>query len=352
MDPPAIWDETLQRISQEGYEAVEAIPLTYQSDPLHFLSLLSKHSETHPHTPPYPPSSLTTSLPTIDLKLIIQIHTCGGYLSSAGEYVYCSSDEVTDHVTSFHNQVISALEMKPILINCHSGVDSWNEDQALSYFQQVLSLEDHLLLLTEVTPPEIHKIPIVHETHRQRLLYNPFQTRALLSHSSLKNLKINADLSHWVCVCERIFVESNDRWWPNLLNLIASHCHFIHARVGYAEGPQVPDPRSEVWRQEVESHLVWWEKIWSTYFEKSQSKKEEEQVFIIEPEHGPAPYQIYSHVCPGSHEEISEQTQDDINRRDEILWEINNYIASIVRRRWEERQQEQKEVETARESSS
>jgi hypothetical protein len=246
---------------------------------------------------------------------------------------------VTDHVNSFRNQIISALEMKPILINCHSGVDCWNEDQALSYFQQVLALESQLLI------GDHSSVKIVHETHRQRLLFNPFQATSLLSHPSLHNLKINADLSHWVCVCERVFTESRDRWWPNLLNLVASHCHFIHARVGYAEGPQVPDPRSEVWRTEVETQLDWWEKIWSSSCGTSEADRGE-QIFIIEPEHGPAPYQIYSHVCPDhlitSHEQEKAgqqeegDRQEEESRRDErILWEINNYIASIVRERWE-----------------
>ena len=29
------------------------------------------------------------------------------------------------------------------------------------------------------------------------------------------------------------------QWWPEVLDLVSEHCHFIHARVGHAEGPQV-----------------------------------------------------------------------------------------------------------------
>ena len=71
---------------------------------------------------------------------------------------------------------------------------------------------------------------VVHETHRQRLLYSPYPTAALTISPSLTNpdpnpysrspdptryptaellalpelaaLKINADLSHWCCVCD------------------------------------------------------------------------------------------------------------------------------------------------------
>jgi hypothetical protein len=265
------------------------------------------------------------------LQLIIQIHTCGGYLSN-GEYIYCSSDAVADHVQSFHEQVLSALEMKPILINCHSGVDCWNEEQAVSYFQQVLALEVELNTT----------VKIVHETHRQRLLYSPFQAKTLLSNPLLQNLKINADLSHWVCVCERVFnpSEPRDRWWSDLLRLVADHCHMIHARVGYAEGPQIPDPRATIWSHEVNSHLLWWETIWTSL------ESAEDRLLIIEPEHGPTPYQIYSDICPdhtllstrGDSVAVATESMEEAESvlRDEILWAINNYVAERVRDRWSE----------------
>jgi hypothetical protein len=47
MDPsPSVWESVFQRIREDKYEAVEAIPLTYQSDPILFKSLLEKYSET------------------------------------------------------------------------------------------------------------------------------------------------------------------------------------------------------------------------------------------------------------------------------------------------------------------
>lgn len=259
-------------------------------------------------------------LNSVDLQLIIQIHTCGGYLAD-GNYVYCSSCDVQDHVNSFRNQILSCLEMNPILINCHSGVDSWNNEEALSYFQQVLALESELLT------GDYSSIKIVHETHRQRLLFSPFQASYILSHPTMKDLKINADLSHWVCVCERIMslTDSRDQWWPKLMTLVASHCHFIHARVGYAEGPQVPDPRSEAYQNEVAAHLQWWEIIWNHELSSGSN------LFIIEPEHGPMPYQIYSNVCP------DRIPASALNKEmaDEILWDINNYITLRIKECWQ-----------------
>ena len=39
------------------------------------------------------------------------------------------------------------------------------------------------------------------------------------------------------------------------LELAIAHADYIHARVGYAEGPQIPDPRAPEWQHAVERHL-------------------------------------------------------------------------------------------------
>jgi hypothetical protein len=49
-----------------------------------------------------------------------------------------------------------------------------------------------------------------------------------LKQPQLKNLKINADLSHWVCVCERVFDlnDSRDASVRIRLNFeYATRCH-------------------------------------------------------------------------------------------------------------------------------
>ena len=96
--------------------------------------------------------------------------------------------------------------------------------------------------------------------------------------------QVNADLSHWVVVCERVFDcpahqrinGSDDEWWPQVLSLVqlclrasfthtpplspltgaqvAQHAHLLHARVAYREGPQVPDPSDAAWANEVAAH--------------------------------------------------------------------------------------------------
>ena len=108
--------------------------------------------------------------------------------------MYSSSCLVSDHIASFRTLLQNALEMGAFLVNCHSGHDSWNVEKGLNYFQQALAIEKELVHENEL----FKHVLVVHETHRQRLLYSPYQTLELLSLPELKELKVNADLSHWV----------------------------------------------------------------------------------------------------------------------------------------------------------
>ena len=123
--------------------------------------------------------------------------------------------------------------MQPILINSHSGRDAWDEGQSRDFFKEALFLEAAL------------DIPIVHETHRGRSLFNPWITQRLLG--QFEHLHLCCDLSHWVCVCERLLDDES------IIEQCAQHCLHLHARVGYEQGPQVPDPRarntSDTWKR-------------------------------------------------------------------------------------------------------
>ena len=260
-----------------------------------------------------------------------------------GEYIYCSSCDVDVHVDSFRRQVISALLLDPVIINVHSGHDSWDTRTATEYFVQVLAIENELTIGRDIA--------IVHETHRQRQLHSPFQTMALLNRPELRELKINADLSHWVCLCERVFSNpGRDPWWPDLLQRLAEHCMFIHARVGHAEGPQVFDPRRvDLFDNEVNAHLEWWEVIWNCRRVKGAT------IMYIEPEHGPEPYQSYYTVpirCndPGGSGITSSDVEStdrfivdrsaheaaihDEEKKSKILWDINAYVGALAKNKF------------------
>ena len=160
----------LMALSQ-GYYGLEAITLTFR-DPL-FIAALKKHQ----------------------LRLIVQLHTTGGYLNETG-YVYCKNRNVSDHVESLKSQVaeVEALGLGDLLcaINVHSGHDSWaHTDKAVEFFTAVENLPC--------------SVPVYHETHRQRTLYSPYSYDHLTNVKALPDLRFNLDISHWVCVCEHVF---------------------------------------------------------------------------------------------------------------------------------------------------
>lgn len=133
-DDPAQWDALFSRIKEEGFDGVEAITLTWRKDKDLFTSLLQKHG----------------------LALICQIHTTGGDVDAkTGAYQYCRSNKLHDHLASFVKLTTEAKALGAVMINSHSGHDSWGSgDKALSFFKYALKVEKAL------------DIPVVHETHR------------------------------------------------------------------------------------------------------------------------------------------------------------------------------------------
>jgi len=260
---PKNWSAMLARIKKDGYRAVESILIfDFNQDPFLFRQLLDKYQ----------------------LDLIIQLHTGSDW----SKYDYCTSCDVDVHVASFRALVQDALQHRPSVINVHSGHDSWDTATGVSYFQRVFAIEQELLV------GEFANVILVHETHRQRLLHSPYQARDILAHPSLAALKINCDLSHWVCVCEKIFdeKEARDSWWPAVLATAARHCSLIHARVGHAEGPQVVDPRAPAASVELQAHLGWWRQLL-----QQQKQRGMKQVYVTT-EHGPEPYQTFDTPLP------------------------------------------------------
>lgn len=88
----------------------------------------------------------------------------------------------------------------------------------------------------------------------------------------------------------------------------------IHARVGYPEGPQVPDPRAPEWHEALGHHLAWWDKIVMKKLSESAN-----QVITITPEFGPYPYMVH---LPYSLEPITNQ------------WDVNVYMMQLLKKRY------------------
>jgi len=72
------------------------------------------------------------------------------------------------------------------------------------------------------------------------------------------------------------------------IDTLADHFGHIHGRVGSSQSPQVPDPRSNRWKNELDTFEHWWKMIW-----KRRLQKFPEGQFTFTTEHGPPPYQPY-----------------------------------------------------------
>jgi hypothetical protein len=179
--------------------------------------------------------------------------------------VFSGGKDASEHIHSIEQQVERARGFSPLLINSHSARDVMSFEEQLRFFARALELEQQL------------GIAIGHETHRGRAMFTPWATSRLLQ--ELPELKLVADFSHWVCVCESLLPDME-----GYLEQAISRTIHIHGRVGYAQGPQVPDPSAPEYAAELAAHMGWWERI-VTAREKQGAKR-----ITFTPEFGPPGY--------------------------------------------------------------
>lgn len=247
----------LQKVKQAGYDGIEAAVPEDKKERQKLIRLLEEYN----------------------LIMVSHQHQAAGENFSA----FCKSFE-------YHLQL--STETNPVLINSHSGRD-W------------FTLEEQLKILDIAeTFSSKHNIQIAHETHRGRIGYCPQNLQQIFHHN--KSMKVTADLSHWVCVTESYLEHFQD-----ILNeTIARTVHF-HARVGFHEGPQIPDPRIACWSESVNIFMSWWKRI----IEQRDHSGTEEMTITCE--FGPAPYMWTS--VPDNQPVVSQ-------------WDVNVYIMQLLRK--------------------
>lgn len=210
--------------------------------------------------------------------------------------IFSGGANVREHLKTFQNEIERAKIFNPIVINTHSGRDSWNETERREFFAGALKIESD------------SGARISHETHRGRILYNPWVTRDVLREFPALNLC--CDFSHWVCVAERLLEDAEEE-----IALAAAHCLHVHARVGYEEGPQVPDPRAAEYERHLEAHERWWQMIWSAQAQRGFKST------TITAEYGPPDYM---HTLPHSRLPAAD------------LWEVCEWQAQRQAEKFEE----------------
>ena len=201
--------------------------------------------------------------------------------------------DAAGHIKSFEEQYRRAVPLSPVLVNSQTGRDIFTLSENLAIFKKAAALEKEL------------GVPVAHEIHRGRVTFSVPSTVQLLD--ALPDLRLTADFSHWCCVHETLLEDQGE----NVERAIARAFH-VHARVGYAEAPQVPDPRVEEWRPALEAHLRWWQRI------VDRRKASGASSLTICPEFGPAPYMV---TLPGTGRPIAD------------LWEVNRFMKDFLRDR-------------------
>lgn len=203
-------------------------------------------------------------------------------------------NSITEFCKSFEHFLYLSAETNPLLINSHSGRD-------------YLSLDDHCLIIDAAENFSVkNNIQVIHETHRGRMLYSPQQAQQIFS--LRPDVKITADLSHWVCVTES-YLEN----FESIVNETINRTAHVHARVGFTEGPQIPDPRWNAYQESVNHFMKWWQQIIDHH------KRIGSSVLTITCEFGPPPYM----ACDENNYPIASQ------------WDINLYMKDLIKNSFE-----------------
>lgn len=271
---PNLYHTVFARIKADGFNAIET-PIWKVEDPVSFAAALKSVG--------------------LDYIAMVNTRTPENMPNS-----HALTRSVDAHLESFASQIKQALTslpgVRPLFINSHSGVDAWSPADARAFFDGALRIEKE------------NGIAVCHETHRGRCLYNPWATRDLCA--ALPDLKLTADLSHFCVVAERVF-SADDQDWADVMAHVSRATKHIHARVGYAEGPQVNDPRAPEHAGALESHEQWWDAIIKKQTELGVA------TITLEPEHGTDGYQ---QRLPFSAIETAD------------IWEINKWMVRLPAR--------------------
>lgn len=251
-----MWDDPLgvflQRVKASGFDATE-------------IYLGSLHES---------PADIARLHADFGLRLIGQILTSG--------------QTYQDHIKSLESQFEFAAQCQVVFINSHAGRDIFSFAQNLQIFQRATQLS------------QSSGIPILVETHRGRPTYSAIETRKYLE--ALPELRLTADFSHWMVVHESDLTDQQPT-----LKLAISRADYIHARVGYAEGPQIPDPRAPEWQGVVATHLGLWQQI------IDHCKSNGKDSLYITPEFGPP---AYMYTLPFTNEPVGDAWEQNVYTKD------------------------------------
>ena len=233
------WEAFCKKVRQEGYDGIEtSFPL--EDEKQEFLDSLQKYK-----------------------------------LACIAQHWETTTADFDAHKTEYTERIRSLTSLKPLLINAHTGKDHFSFTQN----SELLDIAEEIAAETGV--------PICHETHRGRFAFAAHITRSYLENS---HLDLTLDVSHWCCVAESLLNDQTES-----LNMALDRTRHIHARVGFEQGPQVPDFTLPQFEGALKFHLNCWDKV------VHNSKHSGKSQLTITTEFGPPPYmQGFSQEDSGS----------------------------------------------------
>ena len=211
-----------------------------------------------------------------------------------GQHWETVSLDFSEHKKQYLDRLFNLASGKPLLIDSQTGKDFFSFEQNM----ELIRIARDFSIKTG--------IPVVQETHRGKFSFAAHITRRFLETDP--DIRICADFSHWCNVAESLLEDQ-----PETMDLAISRADHIHARVGFQEGPQIPDPRAPEWKEVLDRHLSWWDRI------IGRARDENREFFTITPEFGPYPYMT---ILPHTAEPISDQ------------WDINVSMKQLLKKRY------------------
>ncbi|GLA40474.1 hypothetical protein AnigIFM63309_008308 [Aspergillus niger] len=195
------------------------------------------------------------------------------------------------HLEFYRGQLRLATILKPVVINAQSGAydplhseyntveilirylhrDYWSFDESVYFYKNAL----------EVEKEEGFEGIVCHETHRNRSLFNPYSTDYIVQR--VPQLRITADISHWVVVCERLLDQGEED--REILDRVIPHVRHIHARMGTTQSSQCPEPLNPAFSAERQ----FFENLWLRIVKLRQQTDPNCRITWV-PEYGPFPY--------------------------------------------------------------
>ncbi len=206
----------------------------------------------------------------VDVEAVKQLFDESG-LELLIQLPYPKDGAPDEMLAAYSSKMERLLQLQPVMINSHTGRDHFTFEQNAEFIRCAEELSGK------------HSIAVCHETHRGRFSYAAVVIEKYLE--AFPDIKLTADLSHWCVVAESLLENQQ-----HIIDKVVPHCAYIHARVGYAQGPQVPNPAAPEYEKELQQHTKWWQQIVDHHRQKQSSE------LIITPEFGPPPY-----LLPGEH---------------------------------------------------